>query len=253
VDDTTRLGLLHRQWVGTAKAGSRRLGEEDSGRRIRLQSHSSTLRRLQISEFKTKWQSMIKVKEGFFSYWWDGGVIKCLFAISAAGVGLAILLALFHTSATIALGLIGLSVIAFLNGANDLPKSVATLTGSGTVAAPGALALGIVATLLGGLLSLFWAGQLVNLFSVGGITSVDSRTIPAFPLAVIASAVTWLLIATKRGIPISTTHTLVGASVGAAGAVAQSGGVNWDSLALVVMAPLLGGPLAAGLVGYGLS
>ena len=96
-----------------------------------------------------------------------------------------------HSSGGLWLGVVGLAAIAFLNGANDLPKSVATLVGSGAVAPSKALLIGGLATLLGGILAVFWAGQLVRLFAAGGITAIDGAAHPFFPLAVIGGDRIW--------------------------------------------------------------
>ncbi|MBI4219424.1 MAG: inorganic phosphate transporter, partial [Chloroflexi bacterium] len=145
-------------------------------------------------------------------------------------------------------GIAVLGGLAFGSGANDLPKSISTLIGAGVSSRSRALALGSLATLAGAAVSLFGSVALVRLFSPGGITSESIAGGPAFAIAISIGAAAWVLAATRFGLPVSTTHAIVGASVGAAVMAAGSGAVNWGQTALLVAIPLLVGPLlAAGL------
>ncbi len=177
-------------------------------------------------------------------------VARCMVLACLAVVAGAFLLTAFQQLAGIAITVLGIVAIAFLNGGNDLPKSIATLIGSNTLSPRRALALGAICTLLGGLAAVFGTGKLLTLFSGGGITLVTGAAAPLFPLAVIGGATTWVLYATKTGLPVSTTHALVGASVGGALVTMGIEGVRWTILLITVVAPLLFGPLAASVLGY---
>ncbi|MCI0356085.1 MAG: inorganic phosphate transporter, partial [Acidobacteria bacterium] len=87
----------------------------------------------------------------------------------------------------------------------------------------------------GGLL----AGGLVNVFngakSLGKAISFD----PAFLAAVALGAATTVLLATRLGAPISTTHALVGSLLGAGLLAVGPNGVKWAAVASTVALPLL--------------
>lgn len=171
-----------------------------------------------------------------------------LFAIAAAGFVAA--RSLGGVDGLVVAGLIGVVALAFANGANDLPKSTATLVGGGALSYRTALFIGTVATLLGGGGALLLSGGLLGLFSAGGITAVDASIHPQFALALVGGATGWVLLATRLSLPVSTTHALVGASLGAALVAVGTGGVRWQTLALAVAVPLLAGPFLGLLVGF---
>lgn len=141
--------------------------------------------------------------------------------------------------------------VAFLNGANDNFKGVATLHGAGTLSYPAALLLGTGLTALGGLLSLALAGALLQAFSGKGLVPDDALTEP-FRAAVGAGAAATLLLATRLGFPVSTTHALVGGLVGA-GLVSAGGELRLAALGGAFVLPLLAGPLVATALGYALA
>lgn len=133
-------------------------------------------------------------------------------------------------------------LVAFVNGANDNMKGVATLYGSGVLSYPRALALATVSTAAGSLASLVLAQGLVHVFSAKGIVPdalVDTRLMTAVAMA----AALTVLLATRLGFPVSTTHALVGGIAGA-GIVAAGSQLDVRALAGSVVVPLVAGPLA---------
>ncbi len=68
-------------------------------------------------------------------------------------------------------------LLAFVNGANDNFKGVATLYGSGALSYRQALALASVSTLLGSLLSLALASGLIHAFSGKGIVPGEDEVL----------------------------------------------------------------------------
>lgn len=141
-------------------------------------------------------------------------------------------------------GLICGFFLAFANGANDNFKGVATLFGSGTAHYKGALLWATFTTALGSLAALLMAKGLLAAFSGKGLVPDTVLILPSFPLAVgLAAAVTvWL--ATRLGLPISTTHALVGGLVGAA-LTASPAGIRFENLIGTFFLPLLASPLLA--------
>ena len=119
---------------------------------------------------------------------------------------------------------------------------MATLYGSGTITYKQALNWATIATILGAILSLFLAGTLVKNFSGKGLVPDEFLQQPAFAIAVAGGAAITVMLATRIGMPISTTHGLVGALVGA-GFVAVGSQLNLDKLGKSFFLPLLISPL----------
>jgi PiT family inorganic phosphate transporter len=134
--------------------------------------------------------------------------------------------------------------MAYANGANDNFKGVATLYGSGTATYKRALTVATVATFAGSVASIYMAAALVKQFSGRGIVPSDVVSTPVFAMAVAAAAAATVLLATWRGLPISTTHALIGGIIGA-GAAAVGPNLNLSVLGAQFVAPLLVGPLVA--------
>ena len=147
---------------------------------------------------------------------------------------------------TLTLALIALAVLflAYSNGANDNFKGVATLFGSGTCTYRQALAWATVTTLAGSLLALVLAHGLVENFKGKGLVPDAVTKQPIFLLAVALGAGLTVLIATFTGMPVSTTHALTGALVGA-GLCAAWDEIAFSALGKSFVLPLLCSPLVA--------
>ncbi len=136
------------------------------------------------------------------------------------------------------------ALVAFVNGANDVSKGIATLAGSGVTNYRRAIAWGAVWTGIGGLAGAALARALVKAFGNGLLAA---GTEPSFlaAIAVLAGAGAWVLIATRTGLPVSTTHAIVG-SIAGVGAVAYGlAGMNWQTIAGKIVLPLLLTPVAS--------
>ena len=134
--------------------------------------------------------------------------------------------------------------LAYANGANDNFKGVATLFGSGTARYRTALVWATVTTLAGSLLALYLASGLVSAFSGKGLVPNAVTEDPRFLLAVSLAAAGTVLIATRVGMPVSTTHALVGGLVGA-GLLAAAGDVRLAALGQLFVLPLLFAPVVS--------
>lgn len=139
--------------------------------------------------------------------------------------------------------------LAYANGANDNFKGVATLYGSGQMPYRTALIWATVAQLLGSAASIFWAAELVKNFSGKGLVPDDFLAQPAFAASVALGAAATVFFATRIGMPISTTHGLVGGLVGA-GLMAIGSGLNFDKLGKTFLLPLLVSPLLSALLAF---
>jgi len=132
--------------------------------------------------------------------------------------------------------------LAFGNGANDNAKGVATLIGAGRLDARTAVRYATVSTLLGSTTALFLAGGLLARFSGKGILASELTGTPVFALAVATAAAGTILLATRLGLPVSTTHALVGSL---AGVGLASGTLRGGALAAAFVAPLVVSPVLA--------
>lgn len=131
--------------------------------------------------------------------------------------------------------------LAYANGANDNFKGVATLFGSGTTNYKKALYWATLTTLLGSLAALFISTKLMTVFSGKGLVPDQVVNNPQFLISVALGAGLTVLIATLIGIPISTTHSLTGALIGAA-VVSTGTEINFHILGNKFFLPLLISP-----------
>jgi PiT family inorganic phosphate transporter len=136
-------------------------------------------------------------------------------------------------------------ILAFSNGANDNFKGVATLYGSGAASYRHALAWATMMQLLGSLLATVLAGGLVKTFSAKGLVPDSLATAPHFLSSVTIAATATVLLATFIGMPVSTTHALTGALVGAGLVAVGVRGVNFAMLGKSFFLPLLASPVLA--------
>jgi inorganic phosphate transporter, PiT family len=135
-------------------------------------------------------------------------------------------------------------MLAYANGANDNFKGVATLYGSGVLSYRTAKLLSTVATIFGALAAVMVAAELARAFSGRGLVADSVVAQPAFAAAVALAAGATVLLATRIGMPISTTHALVGGLAGA-GWMASSDALKTNVLLALFVMPLLLGPLIA--------
>jgi PiT family inorganic phosphate transporter len=144
----------------------------------------------------------------------------------------------------IAFLLLAALALAFANGANDNFKATATLYGSGNLAYDPARRLATVAQVAGSMASVIWAQALLRAFGGKGLVPDIVVGDPTFLAAVGAGAAVTVLFATRVGLPISTTHALVGGLAGAGFALAP-GQLSWSALGGSYFFPLLVSPLLA--------
>ncbi len=137
-------------------------------------------------------------------------------------------------------------VVAYANGANANFKGVASLFGSGTTSYRTAVNWAALTTAAGCVAAMFWAESLLKTFSGKGLVAEGLIEQPFFLFVVAATAGVTGLLATRFGFPVSTTHMLTGALLGAGW---TAGEVNvaklWDSF----IQPLLLSPVIAVVAG----
>ena len=150
--------------------------------------------------------------------------------------------------------------MAFNIGGNDVANSFGTSVGAGTLTMKQALVVAAVFEVSGAVL----AGSDVTETVRSGIVDldamhVDPQSFVYIMMSALLGAAVWLLLATRMGWPVSTTHAIIGGIVGAAvttGMVTGTGGfemVQWGEIVQIViswvLSPLLGGVVAFLLFG----
>ena len=132
--------------------------------------------------------------------------------------------------------------VALANGANDNFKGVATLFGSGTARYRPALAWATIATLAGSITAIFVGATLARAFSGAGLLPARAPA-AVLPCAGLGAALV-IALAAWRGLPISTTHALLGGLIGA-GLASGAGALHYGVLLGRFVTPLLLSPLLA--------
>jgi PiT family inorganic phosphate transporter len=141
------------------------------------------------------------------------------------------------------------ALVAYFNGANDVSKGIATLVGSGLTNYRRAILWGTICTGLGGLSGAMLATAMVQTFGKGLLAN---GTVPTFAaaLATVLGASAWVAMATRSGMPVSTTHAIVGSLAGVAALAYGLHGIKWSALMGKIALPLLLSPILALLLTF---
>ncbi|MDE0884590.1 MAG: inorganic phosphate transporter [Myxococcota bacterium] len=140
--------------------------------------------------------------------------------------------------------------MAWAIGANDVANAMGTSVGSGALTIRHAI---IVAALLEFLGAFLAGGHVTDTVRKGMIDMdmVSQEQLICGMLAALASAATLLMGATWLGLPVSTTHAIVGAIVGFGAAGIGMEAVNWPKVGQIVVSWLTS-PLLAGGIAFGI-
>lgn len=135
-------------------------------------------------------------------------------------------------------------------GANDVANAMATSVGSKALTIKQAILVAAVFEFLGAVL----AGGAVTSTIRKGIVDADlmagdPKLLVYGMLAALLAAGTWLLVASRNGWPVSTTHSIVGAIVGFAAVGIGIDAVQWGKVGTIVMSWVIS-PLTAGFIAY---
>lgn len=148
--------------------------------------------------------------------------------------------------------------MAFNIGGNDVANSFGTSVGAKTLTIKQALVIAAVFELSG---AIFAGGEVTNTIR-SGIISVGDNVPPmafaAVMMGALFSAGVWLFVATKFGLPVSTTHSIVGGILGAGivmgmlhfgGWTETSGMIKWNKV-LEIVASWFISPVAGLIIAY---
>jgi PiT family inorganic phosphate transporter len=135
-------------------------------------------------------------------------------------------------------------------GANDVANAMGTSVGSRALTIKQAILIAMVFEFAGAYLA---GGQVTETIK-SGIVDASMITPDLMVLGMMSAllaAGTWLLIASTRGWPVSTTHSIVGAVIGFAAVGVSMDAVNWAGVGPIVaswvVSPVLSGTVAFGL------
>jgi len=148
-------------------------------------------------------------------------------------------------------GLFGL-FMAWGIGANDVANAMATSIGSGALTIRQALLVAAVFEFSGAVLA---GGEVTSTIRRGIIDSSyvvrDPEVLIFGMLAALLAAAVWLLVASRKGWPVSTTHSIVGAIVGFGAVALGTQSVDWGQVGTIAASWVVS-PLTAGLIAYGI-
>ena len=135
-------------------------------------------------------------------------------------------------------------------GANDVANAMATSVGSKALTLRRAVLIAVVFEASGAYLA---GGEVTSTIRKG---IVDTQLLQGSPellvygmLSALLAAGVWLLIASRFGLPVSTTHSIVGAIVGFALVGIGTDAVHWQKVASIVASWVVS-PLMAGCISF---
>jgi PiT family inorganic phosphate transporter len=137
-------------------------------------------------------------------------------------------------------------------GANDVANNVGPAVGSKALTLAGAILIAATFEAAGALIA---GGDVVSTIKKGIIDPsmiTDANTFIWLMMAALLAGAVWLNIATALGAPVSTTHSIVGAVLGAGIAAGGWDVANWSQMGAIVaswvISPVCGGLIAAGFL-----
>lgn len=143
-------------------------------------------------------------------------------------------------------------IMAFGIGANDVANAMGTSVGSGVITAKQAVYIALVFEFLGAYLA---GGEVAETIKSGIIASDAFVGRPEVLIIGMMSSLfaagLWLVIASLKGWPVSTTHTIIGAIVGFACVTVGMEAVRWSEFSGIVGSWFIT-PFIAGVLAYGI-
>jgi PiT family inorganic phosphate transporter len=138
-------------------------------------------------------------------------------------------------------------------GANDVANAMGTSVGSGAITARQAVVIAAIFEFAGAVLAGGHVTKTIRKGIIDPAAIMDQPEILVFGmLGALLATGGWLMIASAKGWPVSTTHSIVGALVGFAVAGIGVDSVNWIKVAQIaaswVVSPFLGGGIAYALM-----
>ena len=138
--------------------------------------------------------------------------------------------------------------MAWAIGANDVANAMGTSVGSGALTVGGAIIVAAVLEFAGAFLA---GGHVTDTVRKGmlDLSMMTREQLVYGMLGSLAAAGTLLVVATRFGLPISTTHSIVGAIVGFGAIAVGVDAVKWGKIAQIVLSWVTS-PLLAGVIAF---
>lgn len=137
-------------------------------------------------------------------------------------------------------------------GSNDLANAMGTSVGSGALTMGQAVVASIIFNLMGAVLA---GGHVTNTIRKGmidpSLLSGSPETLLLGMFAALLAASIWVQLATLLGLPVSTTHSIVGAVIGFGVLAVGFGAVSWGKVGAIASSWVIS-PLAGGFIGGGI-
>ena len=140
--------------------------------------------------------------------------------------------------------------MSFSIGANDASNGLATSYGSRTLTLMKLIFLGAVAEFVG---AMFLSGEVATTLSdkiIVDFATIDFYKKQRMMFAILICSACFILLSSGFGMPISGTHTVVGAYIGAGvAATHQASMINWSQLILILISWVTS-PLLAAIIAF---
>ena len=141
--------------------------------------------------------------------------------------------------------------VAWNLGANDVANAMGTSVGSKAITLKQAIIIAGVLEFFGAVL---FGQEVTSTLSTKivnpALFATTPQTLVMGMIAVLLSTGVWLQIATARGLPVSSSHAIVGAIAGFSWVALGVGAINWSSIGLItigwILTPIISGAIAAG-------
>jgi PiT family inorganic phosphate transporter len=175
-------------------------------------------------------------------------ILACiLFAVSFANYAYGVTGTMVVAIATIFGAFMAINI-----GANDVANNLGATVGANAITITIAIIIAAIFEFAGAMIA---GGDVVSTIKKGIINPAiiqDTTMFVNAMMAALLSAALWLTLATWKGLPVSTTHSIVGGVMGAGIALGGFDIVNWSKMGSIaaswIISPLVGGIIAAGIL-----
>lgn len=157
-----------------------------------------------------------------------------------------------HGTLLLVLGAVFAFFMAWGIGANDVANAMGTSVGSRALTIKQAICIAVIFEFAGAYLA---GGDVTSTIRKGildpMVMTEQPDTLVLGMMAALLAAGTWLLIASMKGWPVSTTHSIVGSLVGFAVVGISVDAVNWSKVSTIVASWVVS-PVLAGSISFAL-
>ncbi|MDJ0806784.1 MAG: inorganic phosphate transporter [Gammaproteobacteria bacterium] len=142
--------------------------------------------------------------------------------------------------------------MAIVTGANDTANSLGPPVGAKAITLPMALVIAVLFEMAGALIAGGDVTQTIKGEIIDPGMICDQQDFVWLMLSALLAAAIWVHLATALGVPVSSTHAIIGGILGAGISIGGFGITNWPKLAAIasswIVSPLMAGLIAAFLL-----